>query len=289
MTARQVRPGPSYNGYTWLERNRISVHYKQRKLEGFSFVADACEICGDPDLPPDSWHSEDYSPPYLLAAPATYAVCKACHNRIHKRFNAPDEWRLYLLHLLAGGFGREFVQLHSLPQRRIWQGQIGQGYGVSMAPIRPRQSGPHWWEELTLDPESLVAAWARPRPLRSRPSADAYRAALVVLKASELDLSLLCFHAIQPKRVVTMRGVSRGVLGSYRASTASLIYGSLARRLSVQLNWLPDLRSDGSPIWMTAIAEGWQPEQREFEWVMVPQLAVLMAGYTNGIQSPLSA
>ena len=72
-----------------------------------------------------------------------------------------------------------------------------------------------------------------------------------------------------------MRQIAEGALSSGSPAQANLVYGKLARRLVEITNWVPDKRADGSPIWMSAVAEGWQPPKREYEWVMVPSLAAL--------------
>lgn len=63
------------------------------------------------------------------------------------------------------------------------------------------------------------------------------------------------------------------------------MYGKLAHRLAEALaeivKWEPEHRGDGSPIWMTSIAEGWQPIAREFEWVMVPTITRLFLDAEN--------
>ena len=69
-----------------------------------------------------------------------------------------------------------------------------------------------------------------------------------------------------------MRQLAAEALGSKHPSVANLIYGKLCQRLASVLTWEPERREDGSPIWLTTAAEGWQPPQREFEWVIVPSL-----------------
>ncbi|MFD1694957.1 hypothetical protein [Roseibium aestuarii] len=67
-----------------------------------------------------------------------------------------------------------------------------------------------------------------------------------------------------------MRTLADLALTSDQPKTANLIYGSLARRLTALLDWVPDKRADGSPIWMSLLAEGWTPPGREYELTMVP-------------------
>lgn len=70
-----------------------------------------------------------------------------------------------------------------------------------------------------------------------------------------------------------MRTLAVNVLASDHPRAANLLYGKLAHRLTMALGWTPDLRSDGSSVWMSVVAEGWQPPRREYEWTMVPAVA----------------
>lgn len=272
--------GAPYNGYPWHVRLRILAEYKRRQVEEkFRLERRPCDLCGDPSCEPGSWHSEDYSEPYLFTPPASYVVCRACHARIHRRFHQPPEdWLLFLEHIRCGGYGREFSGQHSLIQRRLWADDLRLGAPVSI-PMRRRRSiiGPPWWERLTLDPESLIAAWARPRPLRPRPPPEAYQAALCCIKPSSDEIALLRAHALSPKRSASMRQIMRAVPMFRSVRRVAGVYGDLAQRLCVALDWKPDKGREGAPIWLSVVAEGWQPDRRgrETEWVMVSPLASL--------------
>ena len=271
-----------YNGYNGRQRNSTGKPLKAY-LDTLDPTAPPhpCGLCGDPDRPRNQWHSEDYSLPATVTPPQTYPLCNACHGRIHKRFKAPaGEWELFCRHVDAGGYGREFTSLYSGTARKRMGEAIAAGQPVDMAFIRPRPAGPAWWRELTLDPLSLIAAWARPRPLRPRPDTDSFRAAISEIGLSATEEAILRFHAAAPKRSVTMRAVAQGALNVDKPSAANLAYGRLARRICQHLGWEPDHREDGSPIWMSMVAEGWNPPStaqapREYELVMVPTLAAL--------------
>lgn len=269
-----------YNGYPWNIREKILVELKREKAaQGFQSYPCLCDMCGDPACPPSSWHSEDYSEPYRFEPPMTYRLCNVCHLRIHKRFKEPAEnWYLYLEHLRKGGYGREFTGLHSLQDRKKFADTLRNGQPIQLPLIRPRAVlGDEWWERLTLDPESLVGAWARPRPLRPRPTFDEFTLAFGKATPSERELQLLRFHAGCARRSTNMRDLAREVLQSESPSSANLAYGALAHRVWNELPtpWKPDLRDDGSSIWLSLFAEGWQPEDREFEWVMIPALVTM--------------
>lgn len=283
-----------YNGYTSKQRNAIFGEIKRRRRSGnpeslaYWDSKGPCEVCGDkycgdpgvPKKPRPQWHSEDYSPPYRLSPPATFIICSKCHSRLHKRFpdksGTPSDWPVFLAHLRSGGYGWEFTKLYSLKKRRALQVQIEAGDSVAFPIQRQRRlTGQEWWQTLTLDPESKVAAWARPRPWFPRPRTDEYQAALDQIRPTKDELALLTFHARFLRRCATMRQLADGALSSTSPSQANLMYGKLGHRLAEAMKWEPEHREDGSPIWMTSIADGWQPADREFEWVMVPTLAPL--------------
>ncbi|MBS0512919.1 MAG: hypothetical protein JSR42_17265 [Proteobacteria bacterium] len=282
--------GNFYNGYSWQQREGILREEKRLRktgdLEPLSYLVDkkSCEVCDDPGRAGQAfqWHSEDYSPPYSFRPPETFIICAVCHSRLHKRFpdasGKPSDWPLFVAHLKSGGYGREFTELYSLEERKAWLAQIKAGRTVSLPSLRERPlTGKEWWQTLTLDPESLIAPWARPRPWLPRPPPQDYRAELDQLQLTDDEIALLRCHAGLEHRCATMRQLAECVLSSKSPSHANLIYGKLAHRLAAALGWEPERRADGSPIWRTVIAEGWQPVGREFEWVMVPSLAAIYA------------
>ena len=275
--------GTSYNGYDSHQRGGIGKAYKRGEAgPGFTFANQPCGLCGDQNRAPGEWHSEDYSAPFSFNPPQTYALCKSCHGRVHKRFNRPvEEWELFCRHIEAGGYGREFTALFPVNGRKGWCAAISQGQRVEVNHIRPVAVSDPWWRSLTLDPESLIAPWARPRPWRARPDAEAYGAALEAAKLTETEWEILRHHAGAYRRTVTMRDVAREALGSPRPQTANLAYGNLAKRISANLDWTPDLRENGTPFWLSVIAEWWNPpssaeRRREFELVMIPVLVELI-------------
>ncbi|MGN3973639.1 hypothetical protein [Tsuneonella sp. SYSU-LHT278] len=271
--------GALYNGYSWKQRDLILKAYRRGEA-GPDFVLEGkpCGLCGNPDRPAGEWHSEDYSQPFTFEPPQTYPLCKPCHLRLHKRFNQPaEEWELFCRHVEAGGYGSEFVSSYPLGKRRDLCAKIRVGEPFGVAPIRRRTVSSPWWRELTLDPESLDAAWARPRPLRERPDEQSYRSALEAASPSEQEWAILRYHANAHRRTVTMREIAREVLGSDQPQAANLAYGKLAKRIGKALNWQPDLGPNGTPFWMSVIAEGWRPpsrngQRRDYELTMVPVL-----------------
>jgi hypothetical protein len=266
--------GKSYNGYDWLQRIKIIAAFRRQTGRQQPFEGAPCAMCGDPDRAAGQWHSEDYSEPFTFQPPESYPLCAVCHGRIHKRFNAaPGEWELFCLHLESGGYGGEFTRRWTLAERRALARSLADGAAVDLIQIRTRPPEPHWWRSLTLEPESLTASWARPRPLRPRPDTTAFTEALAIIKPSHLELSMLRAHAAAPRRTLTMRALAVQSLGRDDPKVANLLYGKLAHRLATQLGWPPDLRPDNSPVWMSMVAEGWQPQGREYEWTMLAAVA----------------
>lgn len=286
--------GNSYNGYTWEQREEILRTLKRLGPSAprlaYMNSKGPCEVCadpGEPDHPLTQFHSEDYSRPYIFSPPATFILCNVCHSRIHKRFpdesGRPSDWEVFQAHLRSGGYGREFTA-YPLKRRRAWQAQIEAGETVTLESEHPRElTGLEWWQTLSLHPESLHAPWARPRPWIERPATVEYQAALNEVQPNSTELALLKAHANFPRRCATMRQLAASALSSNSPSEANLKYGKLAHRLADALgvSWVPEKRSDGSPIWMSTVAEGWQPPQREFEWIMVPNLANIFVGGVN--------
>lgn len=273
-----------YNGYS--SQQREAMHQEQKRLEELGELATlsyfkekhACAVCADPQR--NAWHFEDYSRPFLFAPPACHAICTICLQRLHKRFTAPQEWRVFLAHVRKGGYGREFTALYSQEQRREWAQQVQAGQAPELPMIRARKlHGSEWWQGLSLEPDALRAPWARPRPLRPRLSAQAYRAAIAALTLTAREIELLVFHANSPQRTTTLTKLSTEVFASSNPATAGMHYGALAQKICEQLRWAPDRHADGSPVWMSVIAEGWQPEGREFEWSMIPALAEIYRGH----------
>lgn len=174
------------------------------------------------------------------------------------------------------------MKLRNLEERRVLCQQIASGSQVTLTRIRPREPGLHWWQTLTLDPESLDAPWARPRPLRPRPDQVAFCRALQEVGLSDREVALLRSHANAPRRTATMRSLAREALESRSHWSANQVYGGLARRLTSLLQWEPDSRNDGSSIWLSLLAEGWHPPGREYEWTMVPSAAAAVRMHAVG-------
>ena len=105
--------GNSYNGFTWAERmTKFKEMNRQLATRELAKPSGPCRLCGDPgghgtdvDF---KFHDEDYGKAYSWAEPAAYVVCRLCHiYRIHQRAVHPASWKIFLAHVLRGGYARE--------------------------------------------------------------------------------------------------------------------------------------------------------------------------------------
>jgi len=147
----------SYNGYSPAERAAKGRARAQALASGLT--PGACAMCGDGES--KRWlHSEDYSRPYLWTEPAVYSLCDRCHRRVHLRFRNPGAWHAYGEFLSRGWFGREVEGRQIAAFLRAKDSYVW--------PPRRRRNlragSDAWWAQLTLNPESRCAPWARPRP-----------------------------------------------------------------------------------------------------------------------------
>jgi hypothetical protein len=158
-----------YNGYTPKERNRkLRESYKVFPNRSHPYYTGACHMCGDPHSPVEP-HSEDYSEPYHWDRPAEYALCKTCHDRLHKRFKSPHAWEAYKRYLRTGGYGSDLKEPRIAREvlnlaKSLESGSDGSTCSLPpLPPSRQPSSRDAWWESLSIRPEALTAAWARPR------------------------------------------------------------------------------------------------------------------------------
>ena len=108
--------------------------------------------CGDRNVTLE-YHSEDYSKPYNWSPPAAYALCRHCHrNKLHKRFENPDQWEAFKTHIRRGGYASELVS-DPVVKRELeaYQRARKEGKRAELRMIRPYQGvvGQEWWEHLT--------------------------------------------------------------------------------------------------------------------------------------------
>ena len=153
-----------YNGYTPAERSRkLRASYKVFPNRSHPCYHKPCAICSDTATPVEP-HTEDYSEPYRWEPPAEYPVCKTCHGRLHKRFNDPSGWAAYKLHLKRGGHGSDLKTPRMRDDVKRIALALARGESPALPTLRPPMATDLWWDSLTIDPASLTAVSARPRP-----------------------------------------------------------------------------------------------------------------------------
>ena len=102
---------------------------------------------------------------------------------------------------------------------------------------------------------------------------EKYRNGLLALELAEKQLAMLKAHYCAPDRRITMTRLAHAV-GYSGYSAANLHYGKLARKLCESMHTEPDDQfDDGSPFWLSIIAEAWKNKDGEYEFQMWPELA----------------
>jgi len=95
--------------------------------------------------------------------------------------------------------------------------------------------------------------------------------ASVVLTPNRLDMLRAHYHA--PDRRITMSALAEQV-GFSNHSAANLHYGKFARKLCEAMQTIPDdTYPNGSPFWLSIIAENWTNQDGKGEFQMWPELA----------------
>lgn len=175
-------------------------------------------------------------------------------------------WWLWLEHLKAGGYGSEFSAKPVQTQQVLFE-------SVQPSAIRPRAiTGQEWWQHLSLDSETLTAAWARPRPLRERPTTQQYADAIRDIGLSPLESSLLRFHAQAGHCSIGMAKLSEKAFASFGRVSAAKVYRDLGKCLCEELVWEPDRFRNGYPNWTSVIAECWSVPTGQTEWILIGTL-----------------
>ena len=182
-------------------------------------------------------------------------------------------WWLWLEHLKAGGYGVEFSEMYPAQDHD----QLVQLIALRELRLVPRirhrhVEGDEWWQLLSLDPLTQVAAWARPRPLRERPSAIAYVQALQNIQLDQLGAELLQCHAEMPNSSAVIPLLVECMRSAFGTVAPRKIYQQLGRQLCVHLGWEPDRFRNGYPNWCSVLAECFKNPEGEVEWVLLPVL-----------------
>lgn len=143
----------SYNGFSPSQRaaNGRALN-KSIKTGTVPAPKGSCALCCDPDVALE-YHSEDYSKPYVWSPPSAYVLCRHCHrNKLHKRFNNPDQWEAFKAHVRRGGYASELVSDPKIKREfEEYERARKDGTPAQLRMIRARQLvvGTEWWEELT--------------------------------------------------------------------------------------------------------------------------------------------
>lgn len=175
-------------------------------------------------------------------------------------------WCLWLEHLKAGGYGSEFSAKPVPTQQVLFEHPRPEV-------IRPRAiTGQEWWLHLSLDPQTLNAAWARPRPLQERPSIQRYSDAIRDIGLSLLESSLLLFHTKAGHRSIGMADLSEKAFVSFGRVSAAKVYRDLGKRLCEAMAWEPPTFRGGNPNWTSILAENWKPSSGKTEWYLLPEI-----------------
>jgi hypothetical protein len=154
-----------YNGYTPQERaKKLRASYKVYPKRTHPLYRGPCQMCDNPETAVEP-HTEDYSEPYRWENPAEYAVCKTCHSRLHKRFKSPFAWEAYKRHVRRGGYGADLKVSRIGSEVSKLAKALEARSPFPLAPMRQKVlTGSEWWEQLSLDPNTLTNPSARPRP-----------------------------------------------------------------------------------------------------------------------------
>lgn len=102
---------------------------------------------------------------------------------------------------------------------------------------------------------------------------ERYQQALVEMGLTYRQIELLVAHYRAPDRRITMSKLAKEV-GYQNHSGANLQYGKLAKKICENMDTEPDdLHKDGSPFWLSIIAEAWKNQAGEYEFQMWSELA----------------
>jgi hypothetical protein len=143
-----------YNGFKPNERIRKGRAVRKARAFGVITPAAACMLCGDPAAPLEL-HSEDYSQPYKFTPPAAHWLCIACHrNNLHRRFDNPNRWEIFLAHVRRGGYASDLRDPIIRREVQKYGAAAVRGQASVLPRLRRALAAPRWWEQLTRDPRS---------------------------------------------------------------------------------------------------------------------------------------
>jgi hypothetical protein len=146
----------SYNGFSSSQRSANGrALNKAIKARTVSAPSGSCALCGDPNVAPKSldYHSEDYSKPYVWSPPSAYVLCRHCHrNKLHKRFDNPNQWEAFKAHVRRGGYASELVSDPKVKREvAAFQQALDSRSPEELRVLRSHRPSveTEWWEKLS--------------------------------------------------------------------------------------------------------------------------------------------
>lgn len=131
--------------------------------------------------------------------------------------------------------------------------------------------------------DEVAALYRSLRGADDYPCAQEVRAAWPHVKRSKAQNAMLAAHLDASGHVLTATQLAQAA-GYSDYVVANAQYGQLGRALAEELDWTPQERKDGSPIWTTALATGAQDTPGDqsqepashWRWKLRPEIVAAM-------------
>ena len=164
-----------------------------------------------------------------------------------------------------------------------WQARAFRG----MAAIGETVTAPTRDSAVLVVKRQLDEAAAKQRTMRGAdgfPTVDEVRAALPHLKCNKAQDAMLAAHIHAPDHVLTATQLAQAA-GYDDYVVANAQYGLLGRALAEELDWEPQKRKDGNPIWTLALATDADGKAREtgeeiaghWRWKLRPEIVAALS------------
>lgn len=116
------------------------------------------------------------------------------------------------------------------------------------------------------------------------PTVDEIRAAWPHLKFNKVQDAMFAAHLNAPDHIMTATQLAQAA-GYDDYVVANSQYGQLGRSLAEELDWQPQKRKDGNPIWTLALATGVDGDAREegeevmghWRWKLRPEIVAALS------------
>jgi hypothetical protein len=117
------------------------------------------------------------------------------------------------------------------------------------------------------------------------PCADEVREAFEQLRMNPAQEAMLMAHRNAPNHILTATELAEAA-GYDSYTVANSQYGKLGRDLAYHLDWAPNVRRDGTPVWTYALAEGADEQDRDhgaeftahWRWKLRPEVVEAWTG-----------